>query len=70
MKKNIYIFNSGILKRKDNSIILQTETETKLIPIEETSAIWVFGEVDFNKRVLEFLAHKNILVHLYNHYGY
>lgn len=70
LKKNIYIFNSGTLKRKDNSIVLKTENETKLIPIEETSSIWVFGEIDFNKRILEFLATKNIVVHTYNHFGY
>lgn len=70
MKKNIYIFNSGVLKRKDNSLVLRNEYETKFIPIEETATIWVFGEIEFNKRVLEFLSIKNIVVHLYNHYGF
>ena len=30
----------------------------------------IFGEVTFNKRLLEFLSSKEVLVHLYNHYGF
>lgn len=70
MKKDIYIFNSGVLQRKDNSLVLKTEEKNIFVPIEETLNLWIFGEVDFNKRVLEFLAQKNILVHIYNHYGW
>lgn len=71
MKKTLYIFSSGRLKRKDDTLYFENETgEKKYIPIEDTSDIMIFGEVDLNKRFLEFASVKEILVHFFNHYGY
>ena len=71
MKKAIYIFNDGQLKRKDNTLIFIKENEEKrVIPINAVSEIHVFGELDLNKRVLEFLTKNKIPVYFYNHYGY
>lgn len=70
MKKSIYIFSTGAISRKDNTLCFETEEGKKYIPVEDTKEIYLFGEVDFNKRLLEFLSQKEILLHLYNHYGY
>ncbi|MBM7582846.1 CRISPR-associated protein Cas1 [Caldicoprobacter guelmensis] len=70
MKKAIYIFSSGELKRKDNTIYFENEEGQKFIPVENTSEIYIFGEVDVNKRFLEFLAQAEIIMHFFNHYGY
>lgn len=66
----IYIFSAGTLRRKDNSLVLETETGKRHIPVENVAEIKVFAEVEFNKRLLEFLTQKNIPVHFFNHYGY
>ena len=71
MKKTYYIFSSGELKRRDNTIYFQSEDEQKhYIPIADTSDIVVFGEVDINKRFLEFLSQQEVMLHYFSHYGY
>jgi CRISPR-associated protein Cas1 len=42
----------------------------KFIPISNISSIFIFGEVSFNKRLMEFLSSNEITLHLYNYYGY
>lgn len=70
MKKAIYIFSSGELKRKDNTIYFESEEGQKFIPVENTGEIYVFGEVNVNKRFLEFLTQAEIIMHFFNRYGY
>lgn len=70
MKKSIYVFKDGELKREANTICLITEEGKRFIPVEDISEIHVFGEIDLNKRLLEFLTEKEIILHFYNHYGY
>lgn len=71
MKKTLYIFSHGSLRRKDNTLYFENEQGGhKYIPIEDTSDLMVFGEVDVNKRFLEFAAQKELLIHYFNHYGY
>jgi len=70
MKKDIYIFSSGELKRKDNTLYFEGEGKKKFIPVEQTDNIWVFGEVNVNKHFLDFAAQKEICVHFFNYYGY
>lgn len=70
LKKPIYILNDGELKRKDNTLFFIKENEKKTIPVNAVSEIHVFGEIDLNKRVLEFLTKNKIPVFFYNYYGY
>lgn len=71
MKKTYYIFTSGSLKRRDNTIYFESDDGKKhFIPIADTSDIVVFGEVDVNKRFLEFLSQQEVTLHYFNHYGY
>ncbi|RAK19107.1 CRISPR-associated protein Cas1 [Anoxybacillus vitaminiphilus] len=70
MKKTLYIFQSGELRRKDNSLYFETEERKRYIPVENTNDIYIFGEVDVSKKFLEFAEQKEIIVHYFNHHGY
>ncbi len=71
MKKTLYIFNHGELRRKDNSLFFESsEGSRKFIPVEDTNDIYIFGEVDVSKRFLEFASQKEICLHYFNHHGY
>ncbi|MGI5838570.1 MAG: type I-B CRISPR-associated endonuclease Cas1b [bacterium] len=70
MKKSLYLFTEGELKRKDNSLVFETEAGARHLPVEDIKEIMAFGEIAFNKRLLEFLSQKEIVVHYFNYYGY
>lgn len=70
LKKDIYIFNNGELKRKDNTLYFEGESGRKYLPVEEINNLWIFGEVDVNKRFLEFASEKEMCIHFFNYYGY
>lgn len=72
MKNTYYIFSSGRIERKENTIyFIKSETNEKLaIPVNTISALSVFGEIDINKRALEFLTENKIPIHFYNYYEY
>jgi len=70
VKKSLYIFKSGELRRKDNTLFFENEEGKRVIPIEDTNDIYIFGEVDVTKRFLELVSQKEICVHYFNHYGY
>ncbi|MEO0108544.1 MAG: CRISPR-associated endonuclease Cas1, partial [candidate division WOR-3 bacterium] len=70
MKKAVYVFSSGELHRKQNTLYLETPEGKKYLPVENTGEIYVFGEVSINKKLLEFLCESEIILHFFNHYGY
>ncbi len=71
MKQNYYIFNSGRLKRQENTIFFEKEDGTRtVIPIENTEAIYALGELDFNTKLFNYLAQNGIPVHIFNYYGF
>jgi CRISPR-associated protein Cas1 len=70
LKKTLYIFSSGELSRKDNTLYFETEEGRRFIPVEDTGEIMMFGEVDINKKLLEFLSQKEIILHFFNYHGY
>lgn len=70
MKKSLYIFKSGELRRKDDTLYFDNEEERRVIPIEDTYDIYIFGEVDVTKRFLEFVSQKEVCIHYFNYYGY
>jgi CRISPR-associated protein Cas1 len=70
MQKSFYVFSSGALKRKDNTIFLEMKSGKRFIPVEDTSELHVFGEVDVTKKFLELASQKEITIHFYNYYGY
>lgn len=108
MSRNYYIFSSGKLIRKANTIYFesgeagepeeieqpdQDEIEVadeslseaaavaaeeqepkklprKPIPVEDIEAIYCFSEMRFNTKFLNYIAQKQITLHLFNYYGY
>jgi CRISPR-associated protein Cas1 len=44
--------------------------ERRVIPVEDVDAVWAFGELDLNARVLVFLAQHKVPVHFFNYYGF
>jgi len=70
MKKTLYIFSNGELSRKDNTLYFETEENRRFIPVEDTGEIMIFGEVSVNKKLLEFLSMKEIVLHYFNYHGY
>jgi CRISPR-associated protein Cas1 len=40
------------------------------IPINDIDALYLFGEVDLNTKMLNFFAQSNVMVHFFNYYGY
>jgi len=63
MKKDIYIFSNGDLRRKDNTLFFEGDGKRKYLPVEQIDNIWVFGEVNVNKHFLDFAAQKEICIH-------
>lgn len=71
MKQPIYIFSSGRLERRQNTLaFVEGEGKKRYVPVEGISELYVFGELDLNKRLLEFLTQHEVLLHFFNHHGY
>ncbi len=70
MERMVHVFSNGAFRRKGNTILFETEKGNRYLPVESIREIIVHGEVDFNKRFLEFLSEKEITLHYFNHYGY
>jgi CRISPR-associated protein Cas1 len=70
MKKTIYIFSDGELKRRQNTLYFRSQKGQKYMPVEGIAEMMIFGEVEINKKLLELLSQKEILLHYFNHYGY
>ncbi|GFN23389.1 MAG: type I-B CRISPR-associated endonuclease Cas1 [Thermoanaerobacteraceae bacterium] len=69
MQKTLYLFASGRLRRKDNTICVDSEEGTKYFPVINLRDIFVFGEVDLNKKLLEFLEENEVILHFFGYYG-
>ncbi|MCR1900185.1 type I-B CRISPR-associated endonuclease Cas1b [Irregularibacter muris] len=71
MGETFYIFRDGDLKRKDNNIIVKTaEGDKKNLKAEVTDEIYLFGEVEMNTKLLNFLSQEKIVMHIFNYYGF
>lgn len=71
MGRDYYIFSSGRIERKDNTIyFVGNENAKKAIPIEEVERIHLFGEIDLNTKFLNYISRFGILVNMYNYYGF
>ncbi len=71
MAQNYYLFNSGTLQRKDNSLIFRpAEGDPRTFPVENCEALYLFGEVTLNTKLLNFLSQHQITVHVFNYYDF
>lgn len=72
MKKNLYVYNSGTLSRKDNTFHYVNEDKSikKDYPVENIDSIYLFGKENLNTDFLCFLSRNDIIVHFFNYYGF
>ena len=74
MKKTYYLFNPGRMSRKDNTFKfvavdeLGNEAKPKYLPVESVEALYVFGSIDANSALYNFLGRKRIPVHFFDYY--
>ncbi len=71
MGRDYYIFSNGSLRRRENTLYIETpKGERRYFPIENIDSVHLFGEIDLNTKVLNFLAQNNVILHIYNYYGF
>jgi len=74
MKKSYYLFNPGRISRKDNNLKFVPVDEqgqegpAKYIPIESVSDLYVFGSLDANSALYNFLGKEQVNVHFFDYY--
>lgn len=74
MKKTYYLFNPGRMSRKDNTLKFVAVDEMgraappKYLPVENVEALYIFGSVDANSAMYNFLGKKRIPVHFFDYY--
>jgi CRISPR-associated protein Cas1 len=71
MKRNYYISSNGRLSRKDNSLsFISEDGSNKYIPVEDVDSIYLFGELNINTKLLNFMGQNGITMHVFNYYGF
>jgi CRISPR-associated protein Cas1 len=76
MKKSYYLFNPGRLSRKDNTLkFVPTDEEgnegqARYLPVESVKELYVFGALDANSALYNFLGQQGIPVHFFNYYEF
>lgn len=74
MKKTYYLFNPGRLSRKDNTLKFTpvdeegNEQSPKYLPVEGIEELYIFGALDANSALYNFLGKNDIPVHFFDYY--
>jgi len=74
MKRTYYMFNSGRLSRKDNTLKFSPVDEEgkdippRYLPVEGVEELHAFGSIDANSALYNFLGKHQIPVHFYDYY--
>lgn len=74
MKRSFYLFNPGRMSRKDNTLFFTAtdadgnDVSKKALPIETISDLFVFGSIDANSALYNFLGKASIAVHFFDYY--
>ncbi len=70
LERTIHVFSSGTFRQEGNTVCFEGGEGRRFLPVEAVREICVHGEVDLNKRFLEFLSKKEVVLHYFSHYGY
>lgn len=74
MKRTYYILNPVELQRRENTLKLipilddGTHAKAKFIPIESIDDIYVFGALDMNSALVNYLGKSGIALHFFDYY--
>jgi CRISP-associated protein Cas1 len=74
MRKSYYLFNPGRLSRTDNTLKFTpvdeqgVEGQPRYIPVETASDLYVFGALDANSALYNFLGKAQVAVHFFDFY--
>lgn len=74
MQKTYYLFNPGRLSRRENTLKFTPvdeegkELKPRYLPVEGVSELYVFGELDANAALYNFLGKNQICVHFFDYY--
>jgi CRISPR-associated protein Cas1 len=79
MKKTYYLFNPGQLSRKDNTLKFipieadangenEREGQPRYIPVEAVSDLYVFGSLQANSALYNFLGQNDVVVNFCDYY--
>jgi CRISPR-associated protein Cas1 len=74
MRKSYYLFNPGRLSRKDNTLKFTPvdedgkEGQPRYLPIETVNNLYVFGSLDANSALYNFLGKNHVNVHFFDYY--
>lgn len=68
MKRNYHLTNTGVLKRKDNTLVFNPDTdkEKSYIPIQNVDAIYAHKEIRFNSKLFKLLDENTVELHLFS----
>lgn len=70
MGQSFYVYNSGDLKRKDNTLQFTSyDGEKKDIPIERIDEIYIMSEMTFNTAFINYISQYGIPMHFFNYYN-
>ncbi len=73
-KRTYYLFNSGRLSRKDNTLKFVATDEhgveqtPKYLPIETVETLYCFGTLDANAALFNFLGQEGVTIHFFGYY--
>lgn len=78
MKRSFYLFNPGIMERRDNTLKFtavvvdedgeERRQQPRFIPIEDVAEIYCFGSLTANSALYNFLGQKDVPIHFFDYY--
>jgi len=78
MKKTYYLFNPGILQRKENTLKFipveddgngeEHKGQPRYLPVEDIAEFYAFGALTANSALYNFLGQNGIAVHFFDYY--